>query len=529
MAGVVGALLLLIPFSTHAASVSVSHSAVLPVESYHIAHKEIGGVDYLFVAAGESGLLIYSATDSGITLVGQYDSSGTALDVVVSGDYAYVADGNTTTGFISRGHVLIINITNPALPSVTGDYYTQAAGSSFRTVDVVGTTLYAGHLTTGLHIVNVSNPAAPTLLSTYADGAGANDILVDNNRAYIMQAALGFVSILDVSNGLSPTLLGYTITDTTGNELYVDGNTLFVADGEYGLSVYDVTDPSETAIQLLGVYNTPGAVSTFVPSGVYNSIALIPDGAGGIQIVNTADLAAITAIASTSEQTYEFSVDAVAVGDAFYVITATSLHEVKLKLNLTVTGSAAGKTGVVTVYDGSTVWKEWTAYDSGIGAQAILKDLNKDGAYEVITAPVSKAKKPKLIVWDAVSGTKLSSKALSDSDSKKAFVIAADNYYSGNSQREVVAVEAFKNSDNIAIMNLLSFFVNTTDFKIKQKAKIQENPTLTQFSTEGVKVVFKLDKSYPVIVQAKSSSDKKVKYQLKKKSDGSFVWKKKTE
>jgi hypothetical protein len=189
--------------------------------------------------------------------------------------------------------------------------------------------------------------------------------------------------------------------------------------------------------------------------------------------------------------------------------------------DFSVKGSKDGKTGTVTIFDGDATWLKFTAYTNEVGAQAFLGDVNNDGMVEVVTAPVGKMKNPKMQIYDPILGTLLSSKKLSNDDTKKQFVLGVGDYYSPASKAEIVTSELSSGG-----LKLSAYFVKT-DNSIKQKTTYSEADAMDQFSSEGYKINIKSDKSYPIILQAKDSTDVKEKFQLKKNSDGSFTFFKK--
>ena len=88
------------------------------------------------------------AVEQATTLVGSWDPLSDVNAVTVVGNYAYaVGDG-----------LNIIDISNPALPTLKGSYYTSSYAYD---VQVVGN--YAYILNSGLQIIDISNPALPTL------------------------------------------------------------------------------------------------------------------------------------------------------------------------------------------------------------------------------------------------------------------------------------------------------------------------------------------------------------------------------
>jgi hypothetical protein len=105
--------------------------------------------------------------------------------VVISGNYAYLADG--TNG------LQVINISNPANPQRVGGYDTRG-----RSLGVVlsGNYAYVADDFAGLQVIDVSNPANPRRVG----GNGlftAFDVVVAGNHAFVAGFGDGLV-ILDV-------------------------------------------------------------------------------------------------------------------------------------------------------------------------------------------------------------------------------------------------------------------------------------------------------------------------------------------
>ena len=80
--------------------------------------------NYAYCAAVEAGLdIIEISSTSDPSKVGNYDTPGSAWDVFVSGSFAYVAD---------EGSLQIINISNPASPTLAGTYqFTPGPGDGY--------------------------------------------------------------------------------------------------------------------------------------------------------------------------------------------------------------------------------------------------------------------------------------------------------------------------------------------------------------------------------------------------------------
>jgi hypothetical protein len=101
----------------------------------------------------------------------------------------------------------------------------------------------------GMHILSLSNPGIPTVLSSYRHITACDPVVVSGNRAYVTLRAGNFcggeenlLEVIDISDKYEPKLLvSHPMTEPYG--LGIDGNTLFICEGEYGLKIFDASDP----------------------------------------------------------------------------------------------------------------------------------------------------------------------------------------------------------------------------------------------------------------------------------------------
>jgi hypothetical protein len=163
-----------------------------------------------------------------------------ASDVVVLGNYAYVAEG------YGLG---ILDISNPAMPDEISFLPIIAQASAVFILDDIA---YVGTDEGHLYIVDVSNPLLPNTLSIFnASTESIEDIFVANQVAYVgtWYAGLKIISVGDVTNPvLLTTYLNHEMI--TGVELV--GNLAYLA-GD-GLRVVDISNPAVP--DLVGWYRT---------------------------------------------------------------------------------------------------------------------------------------------------------------------------------------------------------------------------------------------------------------------------------
>jgi hypothetical protein len=253
--------------------------------------------------------------------VGVVATSGPARDVVVSDDYAYVAEGRIWDGKISYGGGLrVISVLTPTAPAPAGFYDSPGQPTG---VAVAGGYAYLSDGTDGLRIVNISSPTAPYEVGFHVTPGYALDVAVAGNDAYIADGATG-LRIINIYNRAAPYEAGFY--DTPGRALAVaaasgyvyiaDDSSLIVtdpahasapvgsysaaagfakavavagpyaylADGDSGLRVINLSDPSHPAE--IGFYDTPGYASSIAVEG---NLAYVADGYQGLQIVNISD------------------------------------------------------------------------------------------------------------------------------------------------------------------------------------------------------------------------------------------------
>jgi hypothetical protein len=196
-------------------------------------------------------------TDSGIlrlhpfapTLAGRYDTPGSAAHVVVVGDYAYVADGE------SGMHVF--DVSDPTNPTLAGGYDTPGW---CRSLAVAGNYVYVADGTGGkLQVIDISDPTSPTLAGSYMALDNPYWVTLHGNYAYVLDPFLepvyGII-VLDVTDPTNPVHLGDHYTAGFDRSAVVAGDHLYVAGDVNGLYVFDITNPdSLVRVDQLNVHN----------------------------------------------------------------------------------------------------------------------------------------------------------------------------------------------------------------------------------------------------------------------------------
>ncbi|GEM_PF-6425195 len=205
-----------------------------------MAREVVVSADTAYIADGASGLQILDVTNpESPTPIGSYDTPGFTQDVLVDGSIAYIADG-------TDGGILLLDITNPALPQFISTYNTPGNAIALA---LQGNHLFVADNAGGLLIFDVSNSTNPLLIGTFPVPDAARSVRVIDDTAYLAAGNDGLY-ILDITDPTNPQQLGSY--DSPGYAQYVElqGDVAYLADWTEGISVLDLTDPEN--IQFLG-------------------------------------------------------------------------------------------------------------------------------------------------------------------------------------------------------------------------------------------------------------------------------------
>ncbi len=205
------------------------------------------------IYAGQDGTATITVTNNGFsdtavatiqtfspTALSYLNIPGSANNVDISGNYAYVAAG-------SAG-LQVIDVSDRSNPSIAASEDTPGTAND---VKVVGTTVFIADGSSGLQIMDISNPLDPVKLIPSGFKAtinSAQDVVVAGNLAYV--ADVSGLKVIDISVPASPVIIGSV--NTPGNAYGVDVNPVtsiaVIADRSRGIQVIDISDPLNPAI-----------------------------------------------------------------------------------------------------------------------------------------------------------------------------------------------------------------------------------------------------------------------------------------
>jgi len=211
---------------------------VPPADQY--GNKMASGVtvvgDLAYMAASGAGLAIYNVVDPvNPILLGVADTPQSCLNVVVDGDYAYVAD------FWGPGFC-VIEVADPSNPFVVGTAGLMTSSFFVNVAVVKPDTVFAVDNYYGVRMFDVSDPTNPDMYGGIPDPGFPWDLDVEGVTLYVTNHN-SILKIYDVTGCVDPELIEVATLPGPGYSVDVVGDFAYVACGHSGLQIVDVSDP----------------------------------------------------------------------------------------------------------------------------------------------------------------------------------------------------------------------------------------------------------------------------------------------
>jgi hypothetical protein len=198
--------------------------------------------DYAFYTSSNTGLGVIDIADPYHPYVlTTIDTTGTAFDISISGNYAYTAN---------QINMMIINIQDPANPYYVSSY--SWPGNNYAwIVKATGSYAYLADLYRGLEIIDISNPLNPLFVGLH-DHQTAYTGIDKKNDLLCLSGGSGF-EIVDISDHANPYLLS-TLALYTGQDMEIAGDYALTCRGSNGFMAIDISDSLSPS--LFGNYRT---------------------------------------------------------------------------------------------------------------------------------------------------------------------------------------------------------------------------------------------------------------------------------
>ena len=222
-------------------------------------------------------LLLASCGSSSDSLSPGAGVGGSTARFTISGNTLYTVSSTALQAYD------ISTSSNPKMGSKTN------LGFGVETIFPYHTNLFIG-TQTGMYIYNINQPDTPSRVSVYTHILSCDPVVAQGNYAYVTLRSgtncrnqnANTLDVIDISNVASPKLVkSYPMRNPHG--LGADSTLLFVGEGDFGLRVMDISDP--TNVQQVMFFDTTKAYDV-IPT----KRRLIVTGPDGIYQYSYADL-----------------------------------------------------------------------------------------------------------------------------------------------------------------------------------------------------------------------------------------------
>jgi len=195
-------------------------------------------------------------------------------------DYLYIAQ---------NWNIRVFDITDPSDPrehiSVDGRIFSETAY------------VYRDHLfiggTTGMNIFDLSDPSRPNFISGYTHVIGCDPVAISGDYAYITihsdntcRGDFNQLDVLDISNIFNP-ILKESFQMRSPHGLAATPEALYLCEGDFGLKIFDNSNPLEVGRKLLFHYDNFEAYDVIYLPGQEDILLLI--GADGFYQFDVSD------------------------------------------------------------------------------------------------------------------------------------------------------------------------------------------------------------------------------------------------
>ena len=217
--------------------------------------------------------------------VGGIDTGGSACDVEIVGNHAYVADA-------FFGGLRIIDVSDPAHPVTVGSLNTHGCAESSHALRVIGSLAYLADGIGAVQVIDVSNPAVPYRLATLPIDGSAHGVEVIGNRLYVVGLKLDrddHLGFLEVFSGVPTNMMSLGRRSDFPGSLYgvaVGGSSAYVVGEERAFTTVDLSDLGD--LDAVGQYHALGWAQAVQLEGNYAYIAGEYLGLAALDISNPA-------------------------------------------------------------------------------------------------------------------------------------------------------------------------------------------------------------------------------------------------
>jgi len=269
--------------------------------------------DRAYVATMDGGVIVMDVSNHMLPIfLSRYITAGPVKGLAATADRLFVADG--TQG------VLSLSLANP--DSLTELAQLVPSGIDAWDLVVSGDYAYVAGGTAGLYALNIANPDTLIVAGWLTLGNDVRDVEVAGGYAYTAEMDGGF-KVIDIAKPDSMKMTDQYLV-SLAQDVSLSGSIAYVAAGNNGLYAVDVTVPDN--ILVADVYNSGNTIQGVVATATYTYLG---SGAAGVEIIDSSNPSALVSVTNgifdTDGNSYKLALN----GGYIFVADHTSLTILK--------------------------------------------------------------------------------------------------------------------------------------------------------------------------------------------------------
>ena len=208
--------------------------------------------------------------------------SGFARDVVVNGDYAYLA--------VEAQGLQLINVLDPAQPVQAGFVPVQDKATALDRQEHI---LYLADGSAGIKIYDTTIPAELGLIAAYNTPGKAQDIKAVGAKIYVADGNQGLqvLSFKPSDKGSIQPIAGYP-TKNDAVSVTADSNRVFTGESKGHLTIFDASSPDK--LYTIGTYEAGARINDILVQGNIAYLAASQRGVIALDVNNPAEIVELT-------------------------------------------------------------------------------------------------------------------------------------------------------------------------------------------------------------------------------------------
>ena len=237
--------------------------------------------DVAYVVGGQPHLRSVDVSDqANPRVLGSCSGDGQVGDVAADGNIVFASDW-------TRG-VLIAELSNNGIPTQLGHISTPEL---VRGIEVIGDLLYVCLGEAGVRVYNIVDPENPHLIGVFDTPGEALDIAKGANFFVVADGAQG-LRVIQNSGGGELIEIGRLENVGAVNAVIIEGDIAYATRGEDGVFSVDLRDPTNPTE--IGQFNTTGqSLDLALQPGIQDELLFVADGDSGLQVLHVDDPSSI--------------------------------------------------------------------------------------------------------------------------------------------------------------------------------------------------------------------------------------------